>query len=52
MCEHLVMAWNIATYLTFIWEGNLPIEDAGSVKNARYNNVWLVPPSLYAKWEL
>ncbi len=37
--------------LTFIWEGNLPINDTGSVKNARYNNAWLAIPSLYAKWE-
>ena len=36
---------------TFIWEGNLPVKDTGSVKDGRYNNAWLAIPSLYAKWE-
>mgnify|MGYP001827943997 FL=1 len=37
--------------LTWIWEGNLPVKDAGGINNGQYNNAWIAIPSLYAKWE-
>jgi hypothetical protein len=35
--------------LTFLWEGNLPIDDSGGV-SGKYNNVSLSFLSFYASW--
>lgn len=35
--------------LTFIWEGNLPIEDSGGV-SGKYTDASIIIASVYARW--
>jgi len=35
--------------LSFVWEGNLPIEDAGGV-SGKYKDVSIIIASQYARW--